>query len=673
MKTGDIVTDSRAAAWTLETLLGEGSWGRAWAVRDDANRLRVLKAPYEAEDLPPASADRVPLMRAVAIEQAELLAEGHAHLIPLEDRITLPTGAVALLLPHTPTTLARQIASGIPLVEALEEVFLVAESLASVRMEHGNLRPTNILIDNDGRPLLTDPLTPTLRTLQPGAERSQPARKRWAAADRIATDTWALCSALYTAILLDERAAEGAPSQPEPPRTGLDKLALADLKDHAIARLRRDGANPRFIHRTADRLSTLLARGLSAQADPSPPYRFLTAGDLKPRIAEVNALIRPGIESVGRLLLASNASGDVFDAPGPVGFTVSVGPTSGINDPDDLVCGVRLTDLDAAGDGRVPLADAQFAVNRHPSGRLRFEFNIPEVAPGRYSVRVAFSIKDSGDDPAIAAGSFQVRPQAGWVPPAVEPEAPPTLAFPAGLNLQAGLDDDENDDDDDAATVLMKLPNLDTDADENNTDPDDGTDAGTGELIQAFPRPLAPTAPGTLIDEQPEPISAPLVSSPAPQPILPTPSAILAAVPTPPPSEYTDSGPSDTVTAALPPPTPRVMPSLVPTPSPAPGPSLAPSPSIGMPTPGLQPTPSPLGAESPEWQASQAHEAEFFQPEGGLPGGGEDLMGASPSLLDQLQDRFGDFARPDSPKFFGAAIAGCLLLIVVMFALLRAC
>ena len=72
MKTGDIVTDSRAQAWTLSALLGEGIWGRTWLVKDDGGRQRVLKTPFEPEDLPPASADKVPLMRKCANEQGSI-------------------------------------------------------------------------------------------------------------------------------------------------------------------------------------------------------------------------------------------------------------------------------------------------------------------------------------------------------------------------------------------------------------------------------------------------------------------------------------------------------------------------------------------------------------------------------------------------------------------------
>ncbi|MCB9668309.1 MAG: hypothetical protein H6736_21855 [Alphaproteobacteria bacterium] len=671
MKTGDIVTDSRAAAWTLGNLLGEGAWGRVWSVRDDGNRTRVLKVPYEPEDLPPASVDRVPLMRKCAVEAAELHTSGPAWLPPLEDRITLPSGAVALLFPQAPTTLARQLQSGLPLVEALDEVLAVVEMLAAAGVEHGNLRPSNILIGSDGRPMLADPVTPTLKTLLPGAERTAPDRKRWSAPDHIANDQWALCSAIYTAAMLEEDVRD-ASALPQSPATGLDKVALAGLRDKAVARLRRDGANPRFMHRTAERLATLLARGLSGRADPSPPYRFLTARDLLPRLQEVHALVRPGIESVGRLLLSSSASGDVFDAPGPVGFTVSVGPTAGVTEPDDIVCGVRLEDLDATGDRRVPLADTQFAVNKHPSGRFRFEFDIPEVSPGRYRVRVAFSVKDSGDEPSVAEGTFQVRPPPGYVPPPPDEEEVAPLAFTGALKPLV-LDDDEDDSDDDAATVLMKRPTIDTDGGED-TDPDADEDA----VVQMFPRPLAPTSPGTLVDEQPAPPLPPPVSAP-----VAAPRPLLAAVPTPAPSE-TDSevsevdppshtpvpsvvAPQPSITIAAPPPMGPPGPSIRPTPPPTP----VVKPQIAVPPP----PPSPLGADHPGWEASHAHEAEFFQPESGVPGGGgEDLVtGRRPSPLDAVREQLGDFARPDSPKFFVAVIAGCFLLILLTLALLRAC
>lgn len=671
MKTGDIVTDSRAAAWTLGALLGEGAWGRAWVARDDAGNTRVLKAPYEAEDLPPAAADRVPLMRKAAEEAADLLADGPAWLVPLEDRIVLPTGAVALLLPHAPTTLARQLQSGLPLVEALQEIQRVVEALAGSGLAHGNLRPSNILFGPDGRPMLSDPLTPSLKSLAPGAERTTPERKRWSAPDHIANDTWALCSALYTAVMLEEDDRDGPLVLPAPAATGLDKVTLATLRDRAIARLRRDGANPRFISRTAERLAKVLARGLSGRADPSPPYRFLKAKDLQPRLAEVNALVHPGIESVGRLLLSSHASGEVFDAPGPVGFTVSVGPTEGVTDPDDLVCGVRLTDLDAQGDGRVPLKDAQFAVNKHPSGRFRFEFNIPDVEPGRYEVRVAFSVKDAGDEPVVAEGRFQVRPPPGYVPPARETEGP-ALSFPpteARLTPLAASALDDDEDDDDMATVVMphgqRRPAPVTDV----TDPDEEEE---DRVVQMFPRPLAPTSPGTQIDEAP----APPISAPAPLP-PPTPSVrpSLAAVPTPPPSEpgsaisEVDEGPPGppvvspprpSLTLAAPqitePPQPSPLP-VQPTPVAAP-PPVVPTPGIGQP---------------PAWQDPNDGNADFFGAEG-VPGGGEDLVTEPrPNPLASIQEALGDFGRPDSPLFFAVVVAGCCLLVLVTLLLTSSC
>ncbi|MCB9676557.1 MAG: hypothetical protein H6737_15680 [Alphaproteobacteria bacterium] len=651
MKTGDIVTDSRAQAWTLTALLGEGVWSRTWLVKDDEGRQRALKVPYEATDLPPASADKVQIMRKCATEQADLLASEAPLLIPLEDSITLPTGATALLLPWFPTTLQRQLASGIPLTEALHVLLAVTEGLAKHPRAHGNLRPSNILIDPHGDPVVMDLATPSSQTLMAAHERAHPGRKPWAAPDRIAPDTWAICQALHAATMLEEGESEGPAALPLAGTGGLDKVALATLRDRAVARLKLDGANSRFVIRTAERLSTILARGLSRDADPSPPYRFLKATDLAPRLREVVALTDPRIDSVGKLILSSNADGDVFSGPSAVGFTVSVAPTEGVNEAGDIVCGVRLTDLDAPGDGRVPLEDAQFAVDRHPSGRFRFEFNLPEVAPGRYAVRVAFSVKESGQEPVVAEGRFEVRPPAGYVPPQ-QPDAGPApieLKPPALSPFGSGFgdeDDDSEEEDEEAPTVMMTRSQFDF---------DDESDPGA-EIIDAFPRPLAPTSPGTVIEDEPEP-------APRPKPAPPRP--VLSAVPTPPPSdageptEPSEPG-SDVGTPAVAVPQPSVT-------------IAAPHP----PKPSPVPAPLPPRPEHQAWEASQAGEADFFNEDAPLPGAGdEDLLGDGPRPrggLDNLKDRVLELLQRDSPTTIGVAVAGCFLLLVLAMALMRAC
>lgn len=678
-------------------MLGEGVWGRTWLVEAADGQRRVLKLPYEPEDLPPAAADKIQLMRACAKEQAKLLADDanatKSYLVPLEDKITLPSGATALLLPYYPTTLDRQLRSGVPLTEALRVLAKVAHKLQDAKATHDNLRPSNILIDPAGEPVLMDVATPSMETLAVGADRSNPERRRWAPADRIAKDTWSICQALYCAAALDDRAVGVLPEAP----AHLNKVSLAEIRDRIERRLRSEGANSRFITRTAERLGTLLGRGLSKDADPSPPYRFLQARDLAPRLTEVVALVDPGIDSVGKLLLASSAQSGVFHGPGPVGFTVSVAPTEGVQDAEDVVCGLRLTDLDT--NTRVPIEDAQFTVDRHASGRLRYAFNLPDVAPGRYEARVAFSIKDSGHEPTVVEGSFEVRPPAGYVPPAKE-QAPSALSFPGKASpaldeehvelaplapMKTGLTPDwDDEDEDDAATVLMSrsaaLASL-----EDDTDPDGhlehASDPG-GELIEAFPRPLAPTGAGTQIDDDDEPEVAPrpmFTPRPlsAPQPQMQTPRPMpppLMAVPTPAPSEpgssegseNTDPSGGDEVSESYPgtppyaapptPTTPSVVPSLV--------------------------APMPMGHEPPGWQSTQEGESDFFGAEIPLPGtdaalpgaGGEDLVdGARSGGLDAVRARAVELANGDPRVFYGAVIAGCLLLVLITVAVLKAC
>ncbi len=654
MKTGDIVTDSRAAAWTVGPLLGEGVWGRTWQVKDDDQRVRVLKVPYEADDLPPAQAHRVPLVRRCAEEAADRLAEGHEALIALEDRIVLPTGATALLLPEAATTLARQIRSGVPLVEALDEILAVTELLARTRLQHGNLHPGNILLLPDGRAVLSDPLTPSLESLLPEAERSHPERRRWTAPDRIANDTWALCAALYTAAMLDEELVKEDGDLPPIPTDGIDKILRASLQDRASSRLRRDGANPSFLLRTTERLAVLLDRGLSRQADPSPPYRFLTAKDLLPQLRELRALVRPRIEKAGQILMSSDAHRGVFEASTPVRFSISVEASPGIKDRDDLICGLHLVDLDAPeGEGRVPLPDAQYTVERLPSGRFRFAFALPALDPGRYLIRVAFSIRGADAQPVLVEDRFEVRPPPGYVPPVPEEQAPTALPFspPGGAADPPATAS--------PAEESTRSAEPATDAAERLTEPRTETDTTSGaEVVPIFPRPLAPSSYAEPEPEPEPPVSPPPIAAPAAR--RPTP---LRAVPTPPPSEPeeeptnpdapTDPGASSRVALPPAPPTPTI--------TVAAPPPIAPAVSTDPPS-GFDEAPGAEGA--------------FFAAEDdlpGLPGEGQDLLPRAAPLLEQLQERFGDWARPDSPRFFVVVVAGCFLLVAMVLALTTAC
>ena len=297
------------------------------------------------------------------------------------------------------------------------------------------------------------------------------------------SDTYAICLALYRAGSVAPAGADGRRQEPPPlPDGGLDKVALSAVKDRVHARLQQERANPRFSMRVADKLGAVLNRGLSRQPAPSPPYRFGRTSELTGRLREIRDLIDPRVEAVGKVLLSPTARDAMFEGGEVAAFSTTVTVTAGA-DHEDLATGLLVRDLDADGDDRVPVPDAKYAVKPHPSGRLRFDFELPELRPGRYTVRIAFTVKDSGHEPMTTDGHFEIRPPPGYVPPADEP-APEAqaLRFPgAGVPSSAGRGIADHDPDE---------PGYD------DSDPfADGDDDALG--ADAFPSPIAPSDPGT--------------------------------------------------------------------------------------------------------------------------------------------------------------------------------
>ncbi|MEZ4239658.1 MAG: hypothetical protein R3F59_26590 [Myxococcota bacterium] len=439
----DRLTDSLDRQWVPGTVLGRGTWGRSRIVRDPQGRDAVLKEPLVESDFPadaPLPEEVLAACRTAARQQAELLSEGSEPYLPrLEATVDLGGGRIGLILPRY-HTLQRKLGRGVALGDVVALVHRVANTLAEAGRVHGNLRPSNIVFGERDQPFLADVSTPAVSPhqvrladlanvrhwLPPEARNRATVRQdAWAM-----HDTWALCQILHAAVLTE-------PGTDERPATlvlaegGLDKVALATLKDAALAKLAAEGTNPRFRGRVTDRLGALLSRGLSASWEPSPPYRFSTARDLAERLAEILALLHPRGVAVGRLLLPASAADGVFQGGGELSFSVTVGCTQGISDHEDIVCGLQLVDLDATDDPRRPVEDTKIVVQVHPSGRLRFHLSLPAVPPGRYRVRVAFAVKDSGHEPQVASGEFEVRPPPGYVPPRLEPERA-ALPFPGG-------------------------------------------------------------------------------------------------------------------------------------------------------------------------------------------------------------------------------------------------
>lgn len=491
MNTGDTLTDSRKHTWQVGQPLGRGLWGASWVVRDDDGNEAVLKTSLRAGDMPADAPLPDGLLEACAAcvrEQATLYRQAeHGFLPKLEDTFDLPDGRPALLLPRYASSLERRLDAGLPLGEALslvERVSAQLEALSTVDRMHGDLRPSNVLLNERGDPVLVDLLTPAAVAIRGRLHELATDRRDYWPPEAGGTpspgwDTWALCLVLYeTAMLATEGGDPRRDERPGLPRDGLSKMQLATLRDRALARLKREGANPRFASQVATRLGALLNRGLSAQTEPSPPYRFQASGDLRPRVAEVAALVRPRIDSVGKLLLSADASDEVFEGGDQVAFSVTVGATEGVSDHEHIACGVQVLDLDAADDEdpRVHVPDARYDVQRHPSGRMRFQFALPDLPPGRYRAKVAFAIRDSGDEPELAEGEFEVRPPPGWVPPADEPEAEGS----APISLEERRR--ERDDEAPAAPVGPAPP---------STSP--GSEPGV-EDADRFPTPVAPSS-----------------------------------------------------------------------------------------------------------------------------------------------------------------------------------
>jgi len=475
--TTDRLTDSLERSWTLGAPLGRGTWGRARLLRGVDGREAVLKEPLGTADLPadlPQSDQVLAACRAAAIETADALnRRAHPFLPHLEATVDLGGGRLGLILPRY-ATLAERLGTELPLSEVLRIVVHATRLLDAAGTTHGALKPNNVMVSESGDLLLSDPLpgavapARVLLAVRAGHRPWLPPEAQNGAVLHPADDTWALAQLLHVAAAA------------ETTEDGLDKVGLASVRDRARTALQEESSNPRFRSRVADRLAAMLSRALSPEREPSPPYRFDTHLVLQQRTAEVLALVRPRVEDVGKVLMPGTSDSATFRGGEPVRFTVAVACTPGVTDHDDLVCGVQLTDLDAEGEAaRVAIADAQFAVQQHPSGRLRYKLELPSVEPGRYQVRVAFAVKDAAEAPKAATANIEVRPPPGYVPPAKDPPPPEPLTFPGARQSTAPPPEEDIED------ALRDL------FDEEDT----VTDPGPRETpAPGFPRPVAPPA-----------------------------------------------------------------------------------------------------------------------------------------------------------------------------------
>ena len=653
---GDLFTDRDDRAWTVDRDLGTGTWCRTLLVRSRAGDEAVLRLPHAPVDLSgPDAAQR----SAACLERCEQLAARLASkptwAPTLLGRATASDGRPMLLMRRYPSSVARRIEDGAPLTEILRIVYRTGALLREAGIVHGNLHGRSILLDEAGRPILDDVWTPAAARCGVPTDGYRPPEA--AAAPEAGWDTWALCALLYQAALTTTPGADGRrPSGIRIPDAGLDKVAIATLKDRAQARLAAERSNPRFRGRLADRLGAVLNRGISLQHTPSPPYRFISVSALIDRLKTVVELIDPRVDEVGRILLPPDARDAVFQGDVPITFAVTVATTTSVDTHEDLVCGVALRDLDAEDEARVPVPEARYETRTHPSGRLRFAFTLPGVGPGRYRASVAFAVKDSGHPPATAQGEFEVRPQPGWVPPAEE-VAPAPLSFPGTPPEQS-------------------TPEAPEPAEPAEPAADPEAFASASASAPSIPDATDPSEPFANVHALPSPVRPPAYPAPVAAPAPPTPVAPPTSPPRPRPTplvavevEVSDPGYRPLDEATIPQARPAGVSSSAET---------APFESYGR----------ELGTDAGDWTGPGQWEAELPEPSltgtfgddsplPGLEGHGEDLLGEDHSFNtyapEGVFDRVLEIIKRDTYTSFVAAFAACLIIIVILTLFMTSC
>ncbi|MEN0061011.1 MAG: hypothetical protein AAGA48_02615 [Myxococcota bacterium] len=241
----------------------------------------------------------------------------------------------------------------------LGDVLAVAQALAAAPRPHGRLRPTHVLMEPQGV-VLTD----------------------WSAEGaRVVDDTRWLVRWLAEALC-------------EHPVADIeDPDGQRAVRDTIAHRLRTEGnLAPRFVDRVADRLGTLTGRALAAQQEPSPPFRFHTWAPVVERLTMVLALFDPQVVDVGPLVWSRGVP--TFGTDEGAVFTVRVECTPGIDEVDDLICGLKVETETR----RVPVPGASVKV-KVEDGRLRFRLQLPPLPAGAYRVTAAFAVQGSGAVP----------------------------------------------------------------------------------------------------------------------------------------------------------------------------------------------------------------------------------------------------------------------------------
>ena len=167
MKTGDVVQDAQGRSYQVGPLLGRGLWGKSYLIRQsDSATEYVLKCPLERSDFGDDAQPGAAILDAcdeACVEQAQIISSGeHEFLQVLQSRQSEDGSPLLITTRHT-TTLDRRISKGCSLQEVLATLISALQHLTKLKEPHGNLRPSNILLNERGEALLADLITPACR------------------------------------------------------------------------------------------------------------------------------------------------------------------------------------------------------------------------------------------------------------------------------------------------------------------------------------------------------------------------------------------------------------------------------------------------------------------------------------------------------------------------------
>ncbi len=421
------IRDARGRRFELTTLLGRGSFGKVYrAQHEETDEVLAAKLPLGEEDLhgEGASQELKALFSRLLRDEAAQLRKLPPNRIPAIHGIVDGGGAVpCLLMEFHEDSLLERLRKGLTFAGLCDAMAMTCRALEVVHatgQTHGNLKPGNIFFvsgdDGETHVRVTDPLTPLyLKSLETLAARDSSVAG-WLPPEALApgtqlplprtADAFAVAKLIYEAVVHPETLTTSFSGKAGPFLGAINKGRINAFRTALARRLQEGKSNPHVRDLLIKRASAFLARALSLETDPSPPYRFYSMAEMANRLEELHGLFHPGFAQLGSLISGSQHADGGFRAGEEIRFSLSFRCHGGIDDIDLITCMTYVRDLVA----EEKVRDAGVEVSpSHDGHRFRFSFRIPSLSPGDYLVRVALAIKGSPGKPVHRDLAFTVH------------------------------------------------------------------------------------------------------------------------------------------------------------------------------------------------------------------------------------------------------------------------